>query len=206
MAKSNNAAQICFDFAERPAAITSGSAAARQDLFFALVPKGETAERAFRLGCDLYRQHDLAAPPRPLPLLHMSLCGVGEIARLPDAAVALSLRAADGIGATAFAMNLDQVFTFKQRQHPVVLCAEEGNDAFRMLHIRLGLALRNSGLRVRIERGLRPHMTLVYGRKPLAKVKLLKPIALMATEFALIRSYHGEGRHECLGRWPLSRN
>jgi 2'-5' RNA ligase len=201
MAKSINPAQVCFDFAERP--IVAGTSAIRQTLFFALVPDDKTAERAFRLGCDLYRQHDLAVEPRPLPLLHMSLCGIGEIAKLPDAAIDLALRAAESVGAAAFAMNLDQIFTFKQRQHPLVLCAEEGNDAFRMLHIRLGLALRNSGPRVPIQRRLQPHMTLVYGRKPITKVKLARPIALMATEFALIRSPHGEGRHEYLGRWPL---
>jgi len=206
MANVPNTAQMSFDFGERLAASLPTSTIGRHDLFFALVPDGETAERAFRLACDLHREHGLAAKPRPLPLLHMTLCGIGEIAKLPDTVVDRARRAAEGVGAAAFAMNLDQVFTFRQRQHPLVLCGEDGSDSFRMLHIRLGLALRNSGLRVRIQRGMQPHMTLVYGRTPVTKVKLSRPIALRATEFALIRSHHGEGRHEHLGRWPLRQN
>lgn len=206
MARIPNIAQMSFDFEERLATKTSRSTAGRQDLFFALVPDNDTAERAFRLAVDLHREHALAGKPRPRPLLHMTLCGVGEIASLPDDAIDRALRAAARIGAAAFAMSLNQVFSFKQGQHPLVLCGEDGNDAFRMLHIRLGLALRNSGLRVGTQRGMQPHMTLVYGRKPVTKVKLSRPIALRATEFALIRSYHGEGRHECLGRWPLLQN
>jgi 2'-5' RNA ligase len=100
-------------------------------------------------------------------------------------------------------MALDEVFSFRQTKHPIVLCAADGNDAFRMLHIRLALALRNSGLKVPIDRRLQPHMTLVYSGKEIAKTRLAAPISLEASEFVLIRSHHGEGRHDYLGRWPL---
>lgn len=206
MARPNDPAQMALPFDHPESVNKPALAPGRHSLFFALIPPADTAERAFRLACDLHRQHDLPVMPRPRPLLHMTLCGIGEIDRLPEGIIPLVQRAAESLGAAAFRMRLDRVLTFRQRQHPLVLAGEEGNDAFRMLHIRLGLALRNSGLKVAIQRSLQPHMTLVYGRKPLTEVRLATPIELRATDFVLVRSHHGESRHDHLGRWPLLQN
>jgi len=47
-------------------------------------------------------------------------------------------------------------------------------------------------------------MTLAYKGKEIEKTRLAVPISLVVTEFVLIRSHHGESRHEYLGRWPLT--
>ena len=48
----------------------------------------------------------------------------------------------------------------------------------------------------------RPHISLVYGVESDRKAAI-QPIGWQVEEFLLIRSVHGEGRHEELGRWPL---
>lgn len=207
MGRNKNLAQLAFPFdGMSPAGPPPGpppAAVDRHTLFFAILPDGDCAARADRLGADLRREHGLKEKPRPPSLLHMTLCCMGPISRLPHDAIALALRAGGRSGGAAFTMNLDEVFSFKQAKHPIVLCAAGGNDAFRMLHIRLALALRNSGLKVPIDRSLQPHMTLAYNGKDIAKTRLAAPISLKASAFVLIRSHHGEGRHEHLGQWPL---
>jgi RNA 2',3'-cyclic 3'-phosphodiesterase len=48
----------------------------------------------------------------------------------------------------------------------------------------------------------RPHISLAYGL-PAKRRIAIPPIGWQVEEFLLIRSIHGEGRHEELGRWPL---
>lgn len=49
----------------------------------------------------------------------------------------------------------------------------------------------------------RPHVSLAYGRTPDRTVSIA-PIGWQVSELLLIRSHHGEGRHEALRRWPLA--
>ena len=49
----------------------------------------------------------------------------------------------------------------------------------------------------------RPHISLAYGL-PTRRRAAIPPIGWQVEEFLLIRSIHGEGRHEELGRWPLT--
>lgn len=48
----------------------------------------------------------------------------------------------------------------------------------------------------------RPHISLAYGL-PAKRRIAIPPIGWQVEEFLLIRSIHGEGLHEELGRWPL---
>lgn len=48
----------------------------------------------------------------------------------------------------------------------------------------------------------RPHLSLTYGTLSQRNIAI-PPIGWQVDEFLLIRSVHGEGRHEELGRWPL---
>lgn len=47
-----------------------------------------------------------------------------------------------------------------------------------------------------------PHISLVYG-PPIKRRIEIPPIGWQVEEFLLVRSIHGESRHEVLGRWPL---
>lgn len=204
MGKSWNTGQLTLDLGDRPVTGVRPQEARRKVLFFAVLPDAECRESAYRLSTDLRREHELSNKLRAPSLLHMTLCRVTEIPNQPEDTIALALEAGGRAGGSAFSMELDEVLSFKQPKDPIVLCAAEGNDAFRMLHIRLARALCNSSLDLEIDRSLRPHMTLLYRGRKIEKTKLPKPISLMATEFVLIRSHHGEGRHEYLGRWPLT--
>ena len=48
-----------------------------------------------------------------------------------------------------------------------------------------------------------PHMTLDYAHQPVAE-QSITPIAWRVTQFLLVASHYGEGRHEVLERWPLT--
>lgn len=48
-----------------------------------------------------------------------------------------------------------------------------------------------------------PHLSVAYGNAP-ERRKAIAPISWIAEEFQLVRSIYGQGRHEELGRWPLS--
>jgi 2'-5' RNA ligase len=47
-----------------------------------------------------------------------------------------------------------------------------------------------------------PHLSLAYGAAPEREIAT-PPIGWLIDELLLIRSIHGEGRHELLHRWPL---
>jgi len=47
-----------------------------------------------------------------------------------------------------------------------------------------------------------PHLSLAYGATPDRRIAI-PPINWLVEEYLLIRSIHGEGRHEVLDRWPL---
>ena len=48
-----------------------------------------------------------------------------------------------------------------------------------------------------------PHMTLVYDRRNLPLMPVKRPIAWTASDFVLLFSCYGEGRHLEFGRWPF---
>ena len=49
----------------------------------------------------------------------------------------------------------------------------------------------------------RPHLSLAYGPAPERNLAI-PPVGWTVEELLLVRSIHGEGRHEELGRWPLT--
>lgn len=196
--------QFSFDFGFPPLPQTRvRSSSQRCDTFFAILPDTDTAEQANALAHHLHGMIGFRGQPRAANLLHMTVCGVGVFAQLPENAMTVISQIAASIRMAAFTLRLDSLLTFRQPQH-LVLCGDIGRNEFRMLHIQLALALRRAGFGVKVQRSLNPHMTLLYnGRKEVPKSSLIEPIALAAREFALVRSFHGEGRHEHIDRWPL---
>ncbi len=48
-----------------------------------------------------------------------------------------------------------------------------------------------------------PHVTLLYDERPFSKL-MVPPVTFPVRDFVLIRSVHGESRHDHLASWPLS--
>jgi len=48
----------------------------------------------------------------------------------------------------------------------------------------------------------RPHLSLAYG-PPANRVARIQPNGWQVTKLLLIRSMHGEGRHETIDEWEL---
>jgi 2'-5' RNA ligase len=51
-------------------------------------------------------------------------------------------------------------------------------------------------------REFNPHLTLLYDERDIRE-EPVEEISWLVTEFALVRSLFGQGRHIVLGRWPL---
>lgn len=196
--------QLSFDYGIPPLPQTRVRSSWRRcDTFFAILPDNGAAEQANALAHHLHGMISFRGHPHPANLLHMTVCGIGVFSQLPANAVTAISQIAAAIRMVSFTLRLDYLLTFRQPQH-LVLCGDVGRNEFRMLHIQLALALRRAGFGVKVERSLNPHMTLLYdGRKEVPKSSLIEPITLTAREFVLIRSFHGQGRHEHIDRWPL---
>ncbi len=200
----SQSSQLSFDFGGVETPPRPGRASAdRCDVFFAVLLDPGTASEAYGLARATCDRHGLKGQPRPARLLHMTVCGVGAFSRLPEHAVADARRAAETVELAAFAYRLDHILSFRHRQHPLVLCGDEGQNEFRMLHIQLARALRRAGLPVAINRSLKPHLTLAYGQREIARTDLATPLIVPVREFVLIQSFYGRGEHAHLGCWPL---
>ena len=78
-----------------------------------------------------------------------------------------------------------------------------GVQPLRQFHRHLLVALRQAGFPENIIRkNFHPHVTLDYKHVPVAR-RVVTPFAWHVTEFCLVVSHYGEGRHEILARWPL---
>jgi RNA 2',3'-cyclic 3'-phosphodiesterase len=69
------------------------------------------------------------------------------------------------------------------------------NDLFRQSLVRCG-----SG--VAMPKAYNPHLTLFYANRPIAP-REIAPIRWTVRDVALVQSFHGEGRHVILKRWPM---
>jgi 2'-5' RNA ligase len=69
---------------------------------------------------------------------------------------------------------------------------------------RLLAALTASGLRLPKTHASKPHVTLGYRGGVERAVAPIDPVSWWAEEVALVRSLHGEHKHELVERWPLA--
>jgi len=140
----------------------------------------------------------------PAPRLHMSLNFVGTFRGPPTRAVmekAASL--ADKVSAAPFRLTLNQVESWKNDPHPLVLLGDEGVIGVELLHTAIHKALAAGTMAPRREPQIWPHVSLLWDKAQVPK-EFVEPISWMAREFVLLDSPFGEGRHEMLGRWPLT--
>ena len=126
--------------------------------------------------------------------LHSTVLPLWDDREVSEARLDELTRAATSLCAEPFPVAFDTL----DRNALVGAAATRGLRAFRKNLVRHLIAL---GFRVP-DYASRPHVSLVYGTDATRKIAI-PPIGWQVEEFLLIRSIHGEGRHELLGRWPL---
>lgn len=175
-----------------------------RNIFFALYPDDQTAEQAIDLTCLLQRRHGLIGPAMTRDRLHITLRCVCGAYDPPQRDIERAMTAAAGVRMPPFVVGLDRVLSWpnKRRAHPLVAVGDDGDIGVRMLHERLEIALRQGGMAKPGRRAITPHMTLLWGPVE-APETAIPTLCFAASEFRLIDSPHGEGRHHVLGRWPL---
>jgi RNA 2',3'-cyclic 3'-phosphodiesterase len=177
---------------------------AKHVLYFALQPPPEAAAQALALAEDARRAHRLAGKPVAAGRLHVSLNNVGEFKRPPTPVIAKALEAVQAVAVRPFVVEFNRLGTWKAgEQRPVVLWGDEGvvgvNDLYSVLH----KALHRVDLAPRREAEMAPHMTVVWDEIEIPET-FVEPVRWRVDEFVLIHAVHGEGRHDVVGRVPLS--
>jgi RNA 2',3'-cyclic 3'-phosphodiesterase len=175
----------------------------RDAVFFALKPSLDAAQQAKRLGRHLRNKFGLSGAPLMPRCFHVSLFGLGCYGELADETITAACEAAASVTMKRFLIAFDYVESFGGNlKYPVVLTGDEGVTGITMLRHELIAALRKIGLVGAREPHFAPHMTLLYDPRKVRE-QAVEEISWTASDFLLVRSLHGQSRHELLGRWPL---
>ncbi|WP_428409718.1 2'-5' RNA ligase family protein [Hyphococcus sp.] len=177
--------------------------AKRLNLFFALFPEEEAAQKLEALAEELRAAHHLKGRPFLADHFHVSLQNLGgyDLAKIDSAG-----RAAESIKAEPFTVcfSTAQSWTKKSDGFPLVLLCNEGEAPLLGLYRQLGLALKQEGLNRYASFDFTPHITLLYAHGLTEESHPTKePIGWQVKEFALVASHVGETRYDFLGQWPL---
>jgi len=175
-------------------------------LFFAILPEPEVADRIEALAKELRAGHGLSGRLIPASRLHVTTTPIADYATLLDYDVSAALAAAESVAAKPFdiAFNRLQSFGRPGGNQPLVLRCGEGQGGFTQLQKALLTALRANDYDGKAPAAYTPHMTLLYDKRAVDETFLDEPIGWTVREFALVYSIYGEGRHQHLGRWPLT--
>lgn len=167
-------------------------------VYFALKLPAAMAREIMALGADAAGRHVSAER------LHISLNPLGSFDILDPQVIAQAARAAATVQTAPFVVAMNRVVGWGQAApYPVVLTGDDGLGGVRMLYEAIHAALAEAGLVRGPARELEPHVTLLRASQRPAP-RIIAPVAWRVSEFLLIDSLYGEGRHEVLGRWPLS--
>jgi 2'-5' RNA ligase len=181
--------------------------------YFAVLPPEEVRDEIIRLRQKTVARERIfgraVAPER----LHISIAPLMRCrpSDIPDFAQEIEPRA-DGIAShvkmPAFDVVFDRVQTFNtkdrdeaHRRYYLVLDGSDVpgllrlNDLFRQSLVRCGLGTA-------MPKAFNPHLTLFYASRPIAP-RDIASIRWTVRDVALVQSFHGEGRHVILKRWPL---
>lgn len=174
-------------------------------LYFSLYPASEIAIEANRLARELRGRHGLVGRPVPPERLHISLNGLGAFPAPCVRTVERALQAVREVNMRPFRIALDRAESWGRGsgKRPLVLTGDEGVEGVSILHGRIHAALADTGLVGRRERPIVPHMTLLRDPQAIPS-RCIRPLVWTAGAFALVYSLKDEGRHQVLGRIPLS--
>jgi RNA 2',3'-cyclic 3'-phosphodiesterase len=181
-----------------------GGSGPTDGVFFATFPELNVATRAAQAARHLCTEHGLMGRPIAAERLHVSLRSVGDYVGLPRGIIAAACEAAASVSMPAFKVAFDRAVSFRGRlgSQPLVLRGGDGVAGLMVLHQRLGMALRQVGLRCRANPQYEPHLTLLYGT-PCVVEQPIETVGWTVREFVLVHSLHGQTRYTQLGQWSL---
>jgi RNA 2',3'-cyclic 3'-phosphodiesterase len=172
-------------------------------LFFALRPDAEAGQQIRNLATQLRDIHGLEGKITDTEQLHMTLCFLGSVSKLPPDAVTAADAAARTLQADPFLLTFDRAKSFPG-SNAFVLCQEEACQSLLQLRNRLLIALARSGRFPLERRAFRAHVTLMHDPK-LVGLREVEPVGWTVRELVLMRSHHGLMPYQVLGRYPLER-
>jgi RNA 2',3'-cyclic 3'-phosphodiesterase len=174
----------------------------RDWMFFVIRPPPEMVGDIGQLAMDLSRQHDGGRPLSPANL-HVTTNFAGAFSTVPDTAIDRLRSIGDAVRGHSFDVVFDRVWSFRGgARHPVVLRCTHGSAQIVALHAAIRGEMERSGLRVPAKT-ITPHLTLWYGRTPVPEQELRRPFRWTVSEFWLVHSVFGQGRHNLTGHWTL---
>jgi 2'-5' RNA ligase len=175
----------------------------RDRVFFALYPEQQCARAIARLAHDLRDRHGMKGWPLGVNRFHVTLLGLGELADLPDEALAAIIAATRTVATPPFRVGFNRAISFNGGEKPpLVLIGDDGVAGITRLHDELVTAMRRVGFVWRSEPDIRPHLTLLYDGHKIAGQNI-DEIGWTAREFLLVHSPRGQSRHLELARFPL---
>ena len=181
--------------------------------FFAVLPPDEIRAELTRLRLDMAAQerfHGKAVAPERLHLSIARLydCEPADLPKSMKHLEALANEIAVRVTMPSFEVCFDRLQTFRlkkdkqtwQYQYLLVLSSAPtaGLVRFRDL-FRRSFAKRGLG----VTKAFNPHISLIYGNRPIAP-RNVTPRQWVVGDFALVQSFHGQGKHVILKRWPLT--
>jgi 2'-5' RNA ligase len=174
-------------------------------LFLALFPDGEHAARLASLAGACLARHRMGTGAVEARRLHVTLFHLGDYAGLPPGLADDAARALSRVEADPFAVRFDRVGSFGNRsaKSPLVLAANDGNEALHALHRQLAGHLRACGLDRWTRGAFVPHMTVAYGRATVP-FEPIEPVTWPAREVLLVHSLLGRTRHVRLASRALA--
>ncbi|KAB7772915.1 RNA 2',3'-cyclic phosphodiesterase [Xanthomonas sp. LMG 12462] len=178
--------------------------AARESLFFALLPDMQAAHAVHSLGQQLCQAHGLHGRALPPERLHVTLHYLGEYAGIPPRLLQQACAAGHALAASPFQLAFDQAVTFdsRARSRPLVLRGDAEPAPLLALRQALQQQLARHGVAPRADGAYLPHMTLAYVDQALAPQQV-PALHWQATSLSLIRSVQGQGRYLHEASWPL---
>jgi RNA 2',3'-cyclic 3'-phosphodiesterase len=183
------------------------TASSIDNLFIAVLPDGDTAKRIKELGLEVGKLLGVRGKPRPIELLHLTLCHVGTYRDgLREGHVKVAMRICEEVAALSHLVELgfDKVATISGQEGrlPFVLSGGEGNSGLYTIRKLLLTGLLKQAVQSNNNKSFNPHVTMAYVKDSVDEVPI-QPVRWTAGEILLIHSLAGKSEHRVLGRWPL---
>ena len=174
------------------------------NLFAALVPDREDADRMQPVVTELLRHDGLTGAPVPAERQHVTLVSIAMfIGPIPLLTVDAARTAVARVSGPPLSLVFDRVLTFTGNKTPtfVTLCDAASDAGIARLRQKLAHALK--GLKQPLTLSRTPHMSLQYGPRQEIAEHAIEPLRWTARRFALVLSHYGEGHHQWIDERPL---
>jgi RNA 2',3'-cyclic 3'-phosphodiesterase len=171
----------------------------RHSIFFAILPDRVAAASIGQLQRDLRNDFGLTGPAIPSERLHVSVYGFGAFLARPDVLIERAASAAASVRLSPFDIVFDQVCSFGCASTAPLVLIGEGAAGVGALAQEIAGALMSARKAPPV---FVPHLTLLYDARRVPRTPI-SPIRWTVSEFVLINSVRGNGRHDLLGHWRL---